>query len=535
MADRTYSGARREQFNLRERAISDDFNRLQGFQAAALAELLRRLHLASAESAEAGGKAAVPSASGAPPAAVIFEGLCARPEIGTVNLFVSAGALAVCLPAASPHPDDDPARVIRDPGVTNAGDLTLTAGAVSTRIDVVECQPYDLVQESDSRDQFDPATGTYAPTLLDKVVRGALAYRIRLGTPGGGLPAPAAGWLPLAVARVPSSATTWDDCDVWDVRPLLADLADPPHRLRRALPRARHQSARAHVAGANDWRLVGAAECDDGEGRLLGGELRTARAGSPAYLQLGPGAGTIQEPGFSASASAPWYVYLLVMPGYSRWAKLSPASSGERTPTEPRGIPVLTQKAPEGLSGKPGSAISLPTATGLGGSTTLGVAVVAGAFGSGAAFLALTVAGGWSQLGEGGIAVAPTSGANTASVTYRLEGGVTHPPHARAVRVRFLTSYADAAGYATSFARRVQVYDAAGGNVLFAKRRTTTETLPVSGAFVDTFELDLELPVNLPTGAALAFDVQLAITATTGGSQAFSSQSLLVLGWRLFE
>ena len=57
----------------------------------------------------------------------------------------------------------------------------------------------------------------------------------------------------------------------------------------------------------------------------------------------------------------------------------------------------------------------------------------------------------------------------------------------------------------------------------------------MSGAFVDTFQLDLELPVNLPTGAALAFDVQLAITATSGGSQAFSSQSLLVLGWRLFE
>ena len=81
----------------------------------------------------------------------------------------------------------------------------------------------------------------------------------------------------------------------------------------------------------------------------------------------------------------------------------------------------------------------------------------------------------------------------------------------------------------------VQVYDAASGHLLYAKRRTTTETLPAGGSFTDLFEVDLELPANLPTGDPLDLDVQLLVTAATGGAQAFSAQQLIVLGWRLFE
>ena len=531
MAERTYSGARREQFNLRERAVSDDFNRLQGFAAAAAAELHRRTHLASTLSAEAGGKASVPSASGTPPSAVIFEGLLPRPEIGTVNLFVSAGALAICLPASSPHPDDDPARLIRDPGVTNAGDLTLTPGAVATRIDVVECQPYDLVQESDSRDVFDPATGTYAPVLLDKVVRGALAYRIRTGTPGGGFPGAVADWLPLAVARVPSSATTWDDCDVWDVRPLLADLARPPHLEVEDLPRTVLAHGSAVEESAGQWRARGTA-LKDLAGRKCGGQLAPAQSGA-TYLRLDSGGG-LQEPGFAATPERPWYLFLAHPHGLCRWSKLSPASSGERTPQAPRGIPIFSQKALAGLDGRPGSALSLPTATGLGGTTTNATCVMAGYFGTGLpAFRPIVVEDGRTQLAPPGIKLTPTGGAATDVVTYDLIGNTTHPASAVELLLRFQTSVGDAAGQKHLLETELVVRDALG-NDLYTRYRYGTEVVPGAGAYTDWFELWIPLAPNLPAGAPQTQEVQLTLGLSGGGGGlAYSNQFAFVAGWRL--
>lgn len=531
MANTTHSGIQHLAFNFQERVVSDDFNRAQQFAASALAELLRLPLTAIAIESEAEGKTSPASAAGNPLRAVVFEGVRFRPEIGTTTGFVEAGAALVVYPDSTPHPADSPARLILDPGVQSAGTLTMTAGGGGARIDVVECQPTNVVTEADSRDVFDPSTGLFSPSLVNKVARGGLTYRIRTGTAGAGFPGTASGWLPIAVCLVPSSATTWDDCTVWDVRPLLADLARGPHLVFEDFPRVRQSGSAIHIGGGV-WRARGVVE-GELNGWKVGGELSPSASGAD-FLLLNSAGGN-QEPGFSAVASTPWYLYLVQPFGLPRWVKLSPtASGGTRRPMGPRGIPVFTQKAPEGLSGRAGSALTLPTATGLGGSSSNALAVLTGAYATGPTWCGAVVADCWTEISEGGIATAPTSGGGTNVVVYRLVGNTNIPSHARAVRVRFLTSYADAAGYITSFARRVQVYDAASGNLLYAKRRTTTEALPVSGAFVDTFEVDLEIPPNYPSGSPQTIDVQLSITATDGGGQAFSSQSMVVVGWRLY-
>lgn len=531
MATPTFSGLQHLIWNFQERVVSDDFNRAEQFAASALAELLRLPLTAIALESEAEGKTTPAATAGNPLRAVVFEGIRFRPEIGTTTGFVEPGCALVVYPDASPHPADSPARLLLDPGVQSAGTLTLTAGGGGARVDVVECQPTNVVTEADSRDVFDPSTGLFSPSLVNKVARGGLTYRIRTGTAGAGFPGTASGWLPIAVCLVPSSATTWDDCTVWDVRPLLADLARPPHVVSEDFPRVRQSGSAIHV-GAGVWQAKGVV---DGElnGWKCGGELAPSASGAD-FLLLNS-AGGRQEPGFSAVASTPWYLYLVQPFGLPRWVQLTPSTSGgQRRPIGPRGIPVFTQKAPEGLSGRAGSAIALPTATGLGSSSSNALAVMSGAFASAAAFCGVVVADGWSEISEGGISTSPTSGAGTLTVTYRLVGNTNVPAHARAVRVRFLTTYTDTPGYITSFARRIQVYDAAGGNLLYAKRRTTTEGIPVGGSFVDTFEADLEIPPNYPGGTPQTIDVQLTITATSGGAQVFSSQSMLTVGWRLF-
>jgi hypothetical protein len=161
------------------------------------------------------------------------------------------------------------------------------------------------------------------------------------------------------------------------------------------------------------------------------------------------------------------------------------------------------------------------------------VVALAGAFGAGPTFESMAVAG-WTHFQEGGIALAPTAGAGTLTVTYQLVDNTTHPANARRVRLRVTTGYTDTPAFTTSFARRLILLDGVGGNPLYTLRRTTTETLPAAGTFLDTFEVDLELPPNLPSGGTRTLEFTFTITATNGGAQAFASQSVNVLGWELF-
>lgn len=510
--------------------LSDDLVRAQAFAHAAAADVLRRLHLARALSKEAAGKTTLPTLSGAPPQAIVLEGLRPRPEVGTTNFFVEPGALAVSFPDPSPHPDDCPTRLIFDGGVQTAGALTLTAGSGSVRVDVVECQPTTIVVESDSRDVFNPATGTSSPVTLDKVTRGALAYRIRTGTPGGGFPGVVADWLPLAVCTVSSAAATWDDVQVWDVRPLLADLADPPHVTTEQFPAARRRQVVAVEPSdaAGEWRAKGVADLALA-GWKAGGQLATTLSGA-SHLRLDAldAALTTQEPSFSVVADRPWYLYLAQPFFLPRWSKLSPASSGERTPTEPRGVPVFSQKAPSGLSGIAGSALALPIPTGLGGSSSNAVVAASGMF-SGSFFCGSTT-GAATDLYFTVLLYAPTSGAGTLTPVFTLTAGTHFPPNAVALRLEFSMRITLAGGTISAMDRDVHLKNAAGTESYSGFRLQSSIAMPAGGVLDDMFSCWVELPLNLPSGASGASFLASVDYAVSG---TLSLQKVQVKGWKL--
>jgi hypothetical protein len=528
MPTQTHSGFQRMIWNFRERVVSDDFNRALQFLARQEAERLRLAHASIASEEEAGGKTVPASALASPTTAILFEGVRPRPEIGTTNLFVEPGAGLFVAPHADPHPADSPARLVLDPGVQTAGQLVLTAGGGGTRIDVVECQVTDAVTEADNRDIFDPSTGLFSPVLVNKVARGSLTWRIRLGTPGAGVPGTASGWLPVAVCSVPAIAVTWNDVTVWDVRPLLSDLARPPHRVAAQWNPIRRQHLSVIDEGGGVWRARGIVEAEL-FGWRLGGNLAPTNSGATGIRLDAAATPNVQEPGFAAVASRPWYLYLAQPFGLPRWCLLSPSSTGVREPQAPRGVPIFTQRAPVGLSGTPSAALALPTATGLGGTTSAALAVMAGAFGAGSTFCG-TVTGGdaMTRVLTPGIALAPSGGAGTAAVTYALTS-TEIPAHASAVRLRLTTVITVAAGDYT-ISRIMLLRDAPAGNAIAEERLLGSIASP--GAVTDQFEIELPLPPRLPTGTFSTLELAFTI-ALGGGAPAWASQTATIVGWKI--
>lgn len=527
MANRTTSGARAEAFNPRERAVSDDLVRLQQFSSANQANRALRKTVASSTSATSGGKTTVPSTVGTPPAAIVYEGLTPRPEVGTTSLFVEPGVVAIVFPDGDPHPDDSVCRLVEDPGVQVAGDpqTVLTPGGVATRIDVLECQPLTVVQETDNRDRFNPATGTFSPVLVNKVTRGGLAYRVRLGTPGGGFPGVVSGWLPLMVARVPTTAVTWDDCDCWDVRPLYSDLTHS-----RVLSESFPPAARASGVVANNGVSWAARGVFEGElsGWRAGGELASSSSGLTS-LDLALAAN--QEPGFAVVNNALWYLYLAQPFGLPRWCKLNPAATLNRDPGSLRGIPVLTQaKAPVGLSGRPAVAVSLPTATGLAGSTTNALLVAAGFMVGGTLSSTVTARGRASHRTTPSLA--PSAGAGTANVTYTFAPNVVLPANAVEMRLQFTMTIADAAGNVHPTSVAVTVLDSGGLSVATYTPVIGTDTVPLTGTYGLTFEMWLPVPPSYPAGGTQTFTVTVAHSAGAF-APTYSGQLARVFGWRL--
>ena len=527
MADPTNSGQRRLIFNFQERVVSDDWNRAQAFKAAALAELLRRQGAATTSSVTSGGKETAASAVSSPDRGVVISGLRFRPEIGTVNAFVEPGSLLVVHPEASPHPDDSPGRFINDPGkqaIDTGFQLSTAPGA--TRIDVVECSPYTLVTESDSRDIYNPATGLFSPAPVDKVFRGALAYRIRTGTPGAGFPGTASGWLPLAVCSVPAAAATWDDVAVWDVRPLLADLASPPHVEVAAFPRLRRALGQAFDDGAGHWQARGVFETEV-DGWRVGGELAATSSGA-TYLDL-QSAG-VKEAGFAAAPGLA-YLYLLLPFGLPRWCRLNPSTSGNRDPGALRGVPVFSTRPPAGLSGRLGSAAALPTGTGLGSSSSAGTAVLGALFNAGSALLNATVGDdGWCLVGEPGVQLSPTAGAGTSAPSYTLVSGTSFPPHAVALRLRFTTGVTLGAGTTVSARRTYLVQDPVSAATQFTRYWEAPATSPAGGSFSLIDEVDVPVSPNLPVGG---IGTWFAGASYVVAGATFGSQTVQVVGWKL--
>jgi len=522
------SGQKIERLNFRERIVSNDWMRMQAFIGAQIADSYKWLF--SAVCGEGGFPASIITTTN-PMWGVVLNGICARPEIGTINMFVEPGAVVIANPDTVPSADDSPIKVINDAGVQLAGALTLTAGAGSTRIDILECSRVEVDVESDNRDIFDPVTGLFTPTSVPKVTANQLQYRIRNGTAGGGFASVStvSGWMPIAVMSVPNTATTWDDCTVWDVRRLMSDMVRAPAQVTQKFPYRRKAWATCHeVGGVRTARGVIETELDQFR---VGGELGSSSSGL-ANGALDLQAANVLEPGFVVANSLPWLLYLLFPFGLPRWAKFTPASAGFRIPDALKGIPVFTQKSVVNHGGGPGVAVSLPTGTGLGGSTTKGVVALSGAFEAGGVFISCVEADNWVKLATQPATVSPAAGAGTGSVRYDLLDNTHWPLGATAVRLQFRTVLSAVAGTSLLCTRSVTMTDGAA-NVLFEDLAGYTLLSPAGGSVNEFFEVEIPLHnllTAMPNGSAITRQFFLGHTVATF---TFSSQSVRVLGWRM--
>lgn len=366
--------------NTQERAISTDLNRLQAFLGSGFAEFMHHwLNISQGTDDDQAGGAYAPSTSAF--SAEVVSGLLVQPELGTLNLSVSAGVMMALNLPLDPDPDASPYKFVFDPGV-GTGVISMTANSSgSMRIDVVEVQVTSVVSETDTRDLFDPTTGLFSPTLVTKArqhvatqLGGSTNVQVRMGTPGAGYPGTVSGWLPLAVAFVGSGVTSNNNITFWDVRPLLSDRAYNaanvgtryPQRVKTyastipydSAPAAQNQITPATTVGL---RLSGHAEAVL-NGRRVGGVLRS---GAPLLLANEPDSVDLlntlnYDASTSGIAGQLYFLYLLTPFGLPRWARYTNANSGQRVPRSPRGIPILSNTPPD-TWGNPSTDIALPT------------------------------------------------------------------------------------------------------------------------------------------------------------------------------
>ena len=439
--------------NTRERAVSNDINRLQAFDAKQLAEVLRRM--VNLRGDQLGGgywdDGSYVDTTGNDGAAIetplradVFDGLVVIPVNGSLNLLVSPGVIGVDDPdgqagssdPTAPSPDDSRYKLIVDPGIQVAGSLVLAAGAGSTRIDLVEVRRQTVVLETDSRDQFDPSTGTFTPVSVTKVKAGRLLYRVTQGTPGAGIPALSQGWLPICVVSVPSVATTTDGMTFWDVRPLVKDRINAPHESRRIVQFA--SDGRQWVY-ANDHTDV--SKC------TLTGVAMSAigmyRCGG--FLPLNASsidvrAAANQAAGYTPGANKPWFLYAVFPAGLPRWVRYVPAPASPRVPTGMLGVICVSEQGPSSEFGI-GDTLAPPVATGLV-STGPRALLCAGPIAAGPAERGFVMRDGYTHL-DPNSAISGPAPFSTAGTTdkYALSPNAHFPSGATAVFVKIFVSF----------------------------------------------------------------------------------------------
>jgi hypothetical protein len=355
------SGTKRLIVNTRERAVSNDLNRLQTFKDADLAELLRYIGGVSGFADTWTGdlsESLLPNTNG-----LVVNGLLVSPINGTLSLLVSPG---IALLNATGDADDSVWKFVRDPGVSVAGALTIAAGGGGgIRIDVIEVQVLDYIAEYSSRDVFDPSTGLFAATTVNKVGQARLSYRVRSSVaPGTGYPGTVNGWLPLAAISVPATAVSLDDCVMWDLRPLWKDAATGLYRDARDSVRVRRLQQymeEAYTTPTTCYCIVH----DEGEALFntvqgYAGNIN----GSKIDLWLSStNPLSIWENGLTAfTDKRPWYVWACYPAGIRNWRKYT--ATGTRRPWGHPGILTLSQTPPT-WQGYPSTLIAVPENTGL--------------------------------------------------------------------------------------------------------------------------------------------------------------------------
>lgn len=447
------SGTTNVVLNTRERIVSTDFNRLQSLADRDRAEMFRYWMLAALSEATGDGIAVVPSTVTSPATGIILNGFLVKPQSGGTDLVIDPGVAMVIDPDAAPSSDDSPAKSIIDPGCTLAGSFSANAGP-GNRVDVVEVARVRadrngdgnvdspaLVLETSSRDTYNPATGLFTAGTVNKVFKGGLfTYRVRRGTAGGGFPGTASGWMPIMVAVVPTSATKWDDCQMWDVRPLMADRIAPTFALSDAMPRRDFVTGGAHadyaVADTSPLVVKGSLRGSIGMWRA-GGDIPTA-----GFDIEGNDVGETAGWSTTIATQKCWHFYAAMPFGLPRWAKYA---GSPRLPIGFRGIPIATTKEAANAEGGPVSALSFPTNTLLAGTTSNAVVLFSGTTktsGSPRVFPAVSNGDGWIKLAQAQLAASSvTVVAGVEALNFTDAGGL-FPPNARELLIRVTYAYA---------------------------------------------------------------------------------------------
>ena len=526
------SGFKTEVINTRERAVSTDINRLQAFGQSELAQVFYEMMVKwNTDDDAAPGVEAEPVAGS--DFHVVLNGLRFYPLNGTVNGLITPGVLMAENSAAGA--DDARIQYCNDPGIVAVGTLVLTPGAGSTRIDVIECQPTTAVLETDNRDIYNTTTGLFAPVAVTKVVANRLTYRIRTGTAGAGFPGTVAGWFPLAVVRVPAAAATWDVCDIWDVRRLASELWNSPFQTSGGeSPAGDGYLAATENLGAGSYniQLTGRYSGRYKQWRV-GGDALNYPSGA-AYIDITTGT-TNWEPGLAVVGSRPWYVYLAFPFGLPGWRKYSAAPASPRAPQGMRGIPVVTQRVPN-TNRTPFAALAVPTATGLGGSTTDAVCIFAGIADTAPKMRGAVCDGEWTKCRPYIQVLPSTEHVLTTGITiYQYLAGFMFPPNAKSLLVELPIALRGAAPtggvVAAMMTPLVRIYDASLTFVI-AEFALPAQAYPIPSGGTDAkFEFIAEIPVP-PGFAGLQFDVQWNIDSTYAFTSVLVNEAD-VRGWKL--
>lgn len=574
------ASGRKELFiNNLERAVSTDINRMQKFASADLAELLRyMLNTASNEDQWALASSAgttllnepAPGSAASPLVAEILNGFLVRPQAGSLNLLVDPGVMMTLAPDAAA--DDSPYKYVRDPGVSTPGALAFTTnGGGSPRIDVVEMQVSNVISETDNRDIFNPVTGLFSATTVTKAtvdtctfVGGATNIRVRAGVVGSGFPGTASGWLPICVIYVPAGAVNADTCHFWDVRPLITDREfgmSPVGRIEAQIKRYRMRACANTPGATTDYRLIGlvdAVATQNGISRRLGGLLQRGTPGTTASAQVDLGSSDSWDPGIAnlSSGTTMYFAYLLTPFGLPRWARYTDGPSG-RVPRNPKGIPVLTTIAPKS-DGSPSAAITLPTSTGLVGTTTSGVCILA-SLGGGANTLASSFigSGGGEMFGgdpTGGLGCGFTSlSASSSSITsakYSIVDGTTNgkvPACARRllVQAQVILNNPTGAPITVGYNPDCITVDLAGtppstsGKVIFESNIGSNQfaTVPSGGGAFTMSSIPIWIPVPMtspiPIAGGVQFEIQHHYALTNSAGLTIASPVLYIHGYDL--
>lgn len=548
------SGRKALRQNTRERLISTDPNRVQSFVAGYANEALRQQMLQPKDdSLSIGTTFLTPGplsaafdvlAPAAPDYGGVLGGLTVVVPAAATHLLITAGMLLVVDPEGAVgstdstplNPDDGPgpSRLVASAGVTVAGALTWAPNpGPGARVDVVECQRANVVVETDNRDIFNPATGLFTPAAVTKVTAGDLVFRVRQGVAGGGLPAPALGWVPLAIISAPAGAVDLDACTVWDVRPLLSDTSAPYAQVRSIYPTIKRFGVIAENKTAPaELRLSGEVQ-GDYLGQRIGGIISDPSVTN--YVDLND-VTYYQAAGFVAVPSSIYFVYALWPGGYVRWVQYHAtpiAGFGGRAPGSFRGIIAVSQVP--NLNGQPLAPVATPSGWGLGVSTAFGQMIAAGSVSAGAALDGFVGDDYMIQLEASQLSTAPASLVDP-DVGFVLVPGVHFPAGAKRVRLLLTAIFTGfgAAGDRAQMFETLDIVTAVGANQLASVYYgTTTITRPTAVPTISYLHT-IDLPVvadGITVPPAIGIKWSLTRVDVGDGTGVLSAALAIVTGW----